>query len=303
MRILNIGSINIDKSYDVEKFITAGKTSKALAYRQSFGGKGLNQSIALCRAGAEVWHAGAIGEDGEDIARLLQQEGIHSEYLQRVAGPTGHAIIQIDPSGQNCILIDGGANDSIGHHQVDEALRHFQAGDALVLQNEIPCLSYAIRQGRARGMRVFLNPSPIERESDIEAISEADFLILNEVEAQILTGESDSARMLDALVDKYGQTAIVLTLGKDGVLYADARERAAHGCYDVPVVDTTAAGDTFNAGFAAGLALGLPPLDAVKVGHAAAALSVTAFGAQGGMPRMEQLLPLLADGWKEKLGL
>ena len=106
---------------------------------------------------------------------------------------------------------------------MDEALRHFQAGDALVLQNEIPCLSYAIRQGRARGMRVFLNPSPIERESDIEAISEADFLILNEVEAQILTGESDSARMLDALVDKYGQTAIVLTLGKDGVLYADAR--------------------------------------------------------------------------------
>lgn len=284
MRILNIGSINIDKSYDVEKFITAGKTSKALAYRQSFGGKGLNQSIALCRAGAEVWHAGAIGEDGEDIARLLQQEGIHSEYLQRVAGPTGHAIIQIDPSGQNCILIDGGANDSIGHHQVDEALRHFQAGDALVLQNEIPCLSYAIRQGRARGMRVFLNPSPIERESDIEAISEADFLILNEVEAQILTGESDSARMLDALVDKYGQTAIVLTLGKDGVLYADARERASHGCYDVPVVDTTAAGDTFAGYFIAAVCAGKSVEAALREASIASNICVSRPGAAAAIP-------------------
>ncbi|MEF9974555.1 MAG: ribokinase [Clostridia bacterium] len=289
MKILNIGSVNIDKNYHVEHFVSEGKTSKALSFHQSWGGKGLNQSIAMARAGATVWHAGFVGEDGVEIIELMRAEGICLDYLIRTQGPTGHAIIQVNREGQNCILIHGGSNDLVTHEFIDEVLTHFEKGDFLVLQNEVPNVDYAIVQAHRKGMHIFLNPSPIEHDDDISRIDAVDCIILNEIEGEILTGVRDSERMLEAMRDKYPDVDVVLTLGRQGVLYAGGEGKASHGCYDVPVVDTTAAGDTFAGYFIVSIGMGKSTAEALEDASIASNLCVSRLGAAVAIPRRHEI--------------
>lgn len=163
MNILNFGSLNIDYTYQVDHFVRAGETSSSKSLSVFSGGKGLNQSIALSRAGANVWHAGAVGkEDGAFLIEELSEAGVHTEFISRTEGKTGHAIIQKDPSGQNCILLYGGANQEIGKEFVDRVMERFEEGDFLILQNEISEIAYIMEKARQKGMRIVLNPSPMD---------------------------------------------------------------------------------------------------------------------------------------------
>ena len=206
MKILNFGSLNVDYVYSVDYFVRAGETLKANSREVLPGGKGLNQSVALARAGAQVYHAGCIGADGEFLRQLLNKKGVNTEYLRTIDGMQGHTIIQVDKKGENCILLYGGTNRSIGDSQIDETLAHFGQGDWLVLQNEVNSLPRIVDAAFARGMRIVLNPSPYE-----ESLKEVDFgklswLLVNEVEACQCSGSDEPERAWDVLHARYPAT-------------------------------------------------------------------------------------------------
>ena len=144
MSILNFGSCNIDLVYRLRHIVRPGETVAAERLSRFPGGKGLNQSVALSRAGAAVFHAGAIGQDGLWLRDLLEQEGVSTEYLRVVEEPTGHAVIQVDDAGMNSILLFGGANRCVSEEQVREVLSHFGPEDAVLLQNETSALGKII---------------------------------------------------------------------------------------------------------------------------------------------------------------
>lgn len=293
MKILNLGSLNIDKVYSVEHFVAAGETLSASKMETFSGGKGLNQSIALSRAGAEVYQAGAIGPDGESLRYLLAESKVHTDHLQTLAGEvTGHAIIQLTPAGQNCIIISTGANGALTKSYIDEVLNHFEAGDMLLLQNETNNVAYAMQQAKARGMRIAFNASPISGALLQYPLELVDYYLINEVEAKVLSGgeETDNEKMLEALNNRFPNAAIVLTVGKRGVLYQYQSETLSHGIYDVPVVDTTAAGDTFCGFFLACVAKGLPTADGLRIASLASNLAVSKKGAANSIPTWDEVL-------------
>nr|WP_326208084.1 ribokinase [uncultured Oscillibacter sp.] len=296
MRALCFGSLNIDYVYQVPHFVGGGETLAAGSLSRFSGGKGLNQSIALARAGLEAWHAGAIGRDGRFLLEELQEAGVHTGYVEVLEDvSTGHAIIQRTPSGENCILLYGGANRSITREQVDRVLAGFGPGDALVLQNEISQLPYLAERAKARGMTVALNPSPME-EGLLPLLPLADYLLLNEIEAaQLCQGlgsalpeaEEDLAAALAAALPS---TAVVLTLGPRGSLYADGTRLARQAAVPVRAVDTTAAGDTYTGFFLAGALEGRGVEWAMEFAAAAAAIAVTRPGAAPSIPSREEVL-------------
>ncbi|WP_300862643.1 ribokinase [uncultured Oscillibacter sp.] len=296
MRALCFGSLNIDYVYQVPHFVGGGETLAAGSLSRFSGGKGLNQSIALARAGLEAWHAGAIGRDGRFLLEELQEAGVHTGYVEVLEDvSTGHAIIQRTPSGENCILLYGGANRSITREQVDRVLAGFGPGDALVLQNEISQLPYLAERAKARGMTVALNPSPME-EGLLPLLPLADYLLLNEIEAAQLCqclgsalpeAEEDLAAALAAALPS---TAVVLTLGPRGSLYADGTRLARQAAVPVRAVDTTAAGDTYTGFFLAGALEGRGVEWAMEFAAAAAAIAVTRPGAAPSIPSREEVL-------------
>ena len=289
MRVLNYGSLNIDLVYAMPHFVRAGETLASLGHQTFAGGKGLNQSIALAKAGADVCHAGKIGRDGLFLRELLERHGVDTSCLAVTAGPTGHAVIQVDPSGQNCIIICGGANQEITPADVDGVLRHFEAGDVLLIQNEISSLPYLIGAAAAKGMRIALNPSPINEalgEMDLSAVT---WFILNEIEGEQLSGKRVPEEICRELLAKYPGSTVVLTLGKRGVLCADGRDTISHGIYDVPVVDTTAAGDTFTGYFLAGVLSGLSPAQCLERASIASSIAIGRAGAAESIPERAEV--------------
>lgn len=187
MRVLSFGSLNIDYVYKVDHFVNKGETLASKSLQVFTGGKGLNQSIALAKAGVEVYHAGMIGEDGKMLLEALDEAGVHTEYVKvqsRVR--TGNAIIQNDLQGDNCILLYGGANQQIDEKYIDEVLEQFGSEDWLLIQNEINNLPYLVSQAKRKGMRIILNPSPMNEKIAELPLDKIDYFILNEVEAQQL---------------------------------------------------------------------------------------------------------------------
>lgn len=162
MKILNFGSLNIDYVYTVGHFVQPGETVRSEKLEQFCGGKGLNQSIALARAGASVWHAGKVGVDGEMLVEALQKAGVDTAYVEQSTKRTGHAVIQVDASGQNCILLHSGANADLDETMIDRVLAHFGQGDILLVQNEQNNLPYVMEQAHAHGLLIACNPSPID---------------------------------------------------------------------------------------------------------------------------------------------
>ena len=138
MKVLCFGSLNIDYTYKVDHFVGKGETLASESLQVFGGGKGLNQSVALAKAGVEIYHAGAIGEDGKFLLQIMEAAGVHTEYVMELTNVrSGNAIIQNDREGDNCILLYGGANQSITKEHVDRTLSHFQREDYIILQNEI----------------------------------------------------------------------------------------------------------------------------------------------------------------------
>ena len=287
MRILNFGSINIDTTFFVDEFSRAGVTVSANGQKQSFGGKGFNQSVALARAGAGVYHAGKVGKDGISLREYLSACGANVEFIGISDEPTGCAMIQVDKNGENCIVVYGGANRDISKEYADGVLGHFGAGDMIVLQNEISNVGYIAKRAKKAGMTVVLNPSPIGG-LDVD-ISDVDMLVLNENEADALF-DSHDAEAIEAMVNKiYPNVRVVLTLGEHGSEYIGGGERFHVDAVKVNAVDTTGAGDTFTGYFLAGVVGGLSVRNAMERASCAAAIAVTRRGAAEAVPLKEEL--------------
>ena len=188
MKVLNFGSLNLDYVYQVDHFVQPGETLSALAQTVNPGGKGLNQSIALARAGAEVYHAGCLAAGGESLGRLLRESGVDTSFLFPTEELQGNAVIQVAPSGENCILLFGGSNQCISPEQVDRTLASFSAGDYLVLQNEVNNLPLIVDRAYERGMKIVLNPSPFNDRLSAVDFGKLSWLFVNEVEAFQISG-------------------------------------------------------------------------------------------------------------------
>ena len=304
-KILSFGSLNIDYVYSVDHFVQKGETLASGALEIFSGGKGLNQSVALGRAGAEVFHAGAVGPDGQFLLDLLQEAGVDTHLVKRLESVrTGNAIIQRDPEGNNCILLYGGANQAITREQVKESLEGFGAGDYIVLQNEINQMPFLMEQAHAKGMHIVLNPSPMNGRIFEMPLGCVDYLILNEVEAaQILEADTPALgdekaalgdekageAMAELLKKKFPRSRIVLTLGENGSVYCGEETRIRQPAYAVRAVDTTAAGDTFTGYFIAGISRGMSAEEALDTASRAAAIAVTKPGAAPSIPAWEQV--------------
>lgn len=291
MKILNYGSLNIDYTYSVDHFVRGGETMSSEEMHVFSGGKGLNQSIALSKSGAEVWHAGAIGTgDGDFLIRQLKEAGVNTEYISVLDGKTGHAIIQKAKDGGNCILLFGGANQQITREMVDGVMDHFEKGDYLVLQNEISEIGYIMERAREKGMVLVFNPSPMDDKISSYPLEYVDYFLLNEIEAGDICGEQGSGEeLLQKLSDKFPASKIVLTLGGDGSLYRDGQRILTQGISKVPVADTTAAGDTFTGFLIGGLVQGLDAGEALDLAAKAAAIAVSRPGAAPSIPSREEV--------------
>jgi ribokinase len=296
MKTLCFGSLNIDNVYHVSRFVSRGETLAADALSIFSGGKGLNQSIALARAGLEVYHAGAIGKDGLFLLDELNRAGVETRYVAVLDNTrTGHAIIQKHSDGDNCILLYGGANQKITPEQIDRTLADFSEGDLLVVQNEISELDYLVSGAKQRHMKVALNPSPMEN-SLLPLLSKVDYLILNEIEAAQFLRQAqaeDPENMAGELIRQFPGVTIALTLGKEGSVYADGSQFFYQDAITVEAVDTTAAGDTFTGFLLAGLLNDKDPKWAMQYAAAASAIAVTRLGAAPSIPSREEVLRFL----------
>lgn len=289
MRILNFGSVNIDHVYAVDHFVRPGETLPSAGYRRFAGGKGFNQSIALARAGAPVWHAGRIGSDGAWLKEQLAADGADVTCLRVGEEPTGHAIIQVAPTGENAIILHGGANQSISAADAERALEGFGPGDFLLLQNEISEGARILALGAARGLSVVLNTAPFTPALLAWPLERVSVFILNELEGAGLTGDTDPDRIVAALCTRFASAAVVLTLGRAGVLFGQGPRRIRVPAEAVKAVDTTAAGDTFTGYFLADYARGGGAEAALRLGSRAAAVCVTRPGAADSIPLRSEL--------------
>jgi len=277
-KILNIGSLNLDYVYAVPHFVAAGETLLSSRRDVFAGGKGLNQTVAAARAGAEVCHGGAVGADGDMLLDLLRDAGADVSAVARVDVPTGHAVIQVSPQGENAIIILGGANRAVSPETVGIALEKVGPGDILLLQNEINGLDHIIRRAARKGLRILFNPAPMEDAVKDLPLELLDTLIVNEGEGKALAGD------MDALKAAYPNQKILLTQGSRGASLWTGSEVIFQPAFPVKAVDTTAAGDCFLGYYAAALAEDLPYADALRLAAAASALAVQRPGAAPSIP-------------------
>lgn len=296
MKFLNFGSLNLDFVYDVEHFVRPGETISSAALNTFSGGKGLNQSVALSRAGAQTYHGGCIGKDGQVLLDGLRAAGADVSFVRVLKScRTGHAIIQVDPSGQNCILLFGGANQAVTDVQIEETLSRFGAGDFLLLQNEINGLEQLMEKAAEKGIRIAFNPSPIDGKISQLPLEKVEFFLLNEIEGAALGGGSRSEEILEGLKKRYPKAKIVLTLGKEGALYFDGEKTFFQPIFPVKVMDTTAAGDTFTGYFLEAVSRGLPGDVCLKRAAAASAIAVSRKGASPSIPDGAEVDAFLAE--------
>lgn len=295
MKILSFGSLNIDYVYKVSHFVKKGETLSAEELNVYTGGKGLNQSIALSRAGMETYHAGAIGMDGLFLLDQLKEAGVNTDFVKILEDiRTGNAIIQNDEEGDNCIILFGGANQAISKEQVDEVFEHFTNEDYLLIQNEINELPYIVKKAKETGMKIILNPSPMNEKIKELPLDQINYFLLNEIEAmQILDMEEpkeiDGKYISGLLHQKFPEATIVLTLGSEGSVCISGDEYVEQSIYKVKTVDTTAAGDTYTGYFISGILNGKTIKEAMDTASKASAIAVSRQGAAPSIPCLEEV--------------
>ena len=293
MKVLNIGSLNLDYVYRVDHFVQPGETLSAVSQTVNPGGKGLNQSIALARAGAEVYHAGCIGSGGESLKKLLQENGVDTAYLFPTDELQGNAVIQVVPSGENCILLFGGSNQCITSGQIEKTLEAFSAGDWLILQNEVNDLPMIVEKAYEKGMKIVLNPSPFNEKLSAVDFGKLSWLLVNEVEAGQISGSEDPKEAWEQLHKAYPSLSVLITLGSTGSMAYRLKngdiETASQEAFRVRALDTTAAGDTFTGFFIEALLEDLPLQECMRRASMASALGVTRPGAAGSIPTREEV--------------
>ncbi|REK75568.1 ribokinase [Paenibacillus paeoniae] len=299
-RILVVGSMNMDIVTGVERHPIPGETIQGNETRFFIGGKGANQAVAASRSGASVAMAGGLGSDsfGVDIRERLAEDRIDLDYVVEKPCTTGIALITIDGTGENNIILSSGANGRYGAGEADQLdLSDF---DVILLQNEISpeANERVLDKAAEKRIPVFMNPAPIDG-FDQSQLSKVTFLILNEVEAEALSGIriEGSSQALEAgkiMLDE-GIPQLIITLGSKGSIYMDQTgNQIILPAFSVNAVDTTAAGDTFIGAFAAKYVTGAELQYCLRYATAASALAVSEPGAQSSIPREEQVQSFLA---------
>lgn len=289
MKIVNFGSLCIDNVYAVPYFVAPGETLPCTDFQIHPGGKGLNQSLALANAGAEVWHAGKVGKDGIWLKELLADSGVNTDLLEVIDAPSGHANIQVTPQGQNAIVLYGGANKMITVEDVGRIIGFLEDDDCLLLQNEISCMPEILERAGSKRMTIVLNAAPMSQVVLDSPLENVGVFIINELEGQALSGAADPEQMLDRLIAKYPDSAFVLTLGESGAIFCRRNERISQQAYKVVVADTTGAGDTFTGFFLAAFLAEKPITECLDIGCRAAAVCVTRSGAATSIPREDEI--------------
>ncbi|MBR5219130.1 MAG: ribokinase [Clostridia bacterium] len=295
MKILNFGSCNIDYVYSLDHIVIEGETETSSGMNVFSGGKGLNQSVAAARAGAEVYHAGCLGEDGGFLADEMKESGVDISLINHVKEKNGHAIIQVDAKGKNSIFLYAGSNGCITRNYVDSVIERFDEGDILILQNEINEIPYIVDKAFEKGMRIMLNPSPCNDKIKEIDFSKLAYIVLNQVEAAEITGTENDEQAMEILIKKYPGINVLLTLGSKGCIYSGKEGKLFQPAFKVPVVDTTAAGDTFTGYFAAGIIKGDDMETILKTATAASALAVSRKGAAPSVPYADEVKKALEE--------
>ncbi|MFT4014277.1 MAG: ribokinase [Paracoccus sp. (in: a-proteobacteria)] len=289
MTIFNLGSINIDHIYRLAALPQAGETISSLGYSLGLGGKGANQSVAAARAGAKVVHLGAMGTGDGWVTQRLASAGVTTGHIARLPDQaTGHAIILVDASAENSIVLHGGANQALPRSILADDLAGIGPGDILLMQNETNLQPETAQVARAGGATVIYSAAPFEIEALRAVLPHVSILAVNEGEAR---------QTFAAFGEDLPVQGILITKGGEGAEYRDLAggRTFAQPAFQVQPVDTTGAGDCFAGWFAAGLSRGEDVPTALRHAAAAAAVQVTRRGAGDAMPDRDEVIAFLAD--------
>lgn len=289
MKILNFGSLNIDKVYAVEEIVKGGETIDSVSFSESVGGKGLNQSIAVAKAGGNIMHAGCVGKDGEILLQALKDNNVDTSLIKTVETASGQAIIQVDKHGQNCIILFHGANYEVDKAYIGEVMQDFAQDDILILQNEISNIDYIIEVAKAKQMKIYLNPSPINENLNKYNMQAIDGIFVNEHEGAYLADKEKVEDILDSLASKYPELEIILTFGDKGAYYRHKDINIFQPAYKVDAVDTTAAGDTFTGYFIALRQQGKSIEESLQKASKASSITVSRKGASISIPKIAEV--------------
>ncbi len=285
--IFNFGSINIDHVYRVATLPKPGETLIAKSVEDHLGGKGINQSIAISKAGGEVCHIGAVGEDGNWALAQIGKNGVGTGEIAMIDGKTGQAIINVDDSGENEIVVFSGANARLSLEQINTALAQAGPQDWVLLQNETNLALQIVSTAKARGCRLVYSAAPFVAETVLKLLDQTDLLVVNEGEAAAL------AEMLDTSPDAIPVPELIVTRGSNGASYRGPHGEIEQSAFAVTAVDTTGAGDTFLGSFLALYAGGQCAANALEYAAAASALQVTRHGAANAIPVNDEVIEFL----------
>ena len=288
-------SCNIDYVYSLDHIVGVGETETTYMLETFPGGKGLNQSIAVAKAGGEIFHAGCVGCDSDILTEILLKNSVNISYLSRTDEKNGHAIIQVSDKGENSIFLYPGSNEMITKDYIDIVLKDFGQGDIILLQNEISNVDYIVERAYQKQMCIILNPSPFNEKLNKIDFNMLTYIILNEVEAKAIAGCDIPEENLTCIKNKYKNLKVVLTLGSNGCIYSDSLCEFYQPAFKVNAVDTTAAGDTFTGYFIAGLSRGSNYQTILKMASAASAIAVSRKGAAPSIPDKNEVLSSLEN--------
>ncbi|GAK87410.1 ribokinase [Vibrio ponticus] len=302
-KLVVLGSVNADHVLQVPSFPRPGETLHGRNYQVIPGGKGANQAVAAARLNADIGFIACVGDDvfGINIRQEFQADNIDiSAVKMQPDCPTGIAMIQVADSGENSICISAEANDHLTATAIEQDIARIEQAEYLLMQLETPMcgIEKAAQVAKAAGTKVILNPAPARPLSEA-LLSNVDIITPNETEAEVLTGvairDEQSAQQAAEILHQKGIETVMITLGAKGVWLSQNRIGKTISGFRVQATDTTAAGDTFNGAFVTGLLEQMPIESAVKFAHAAAAISVTRFGAQTSIPQRKEVEEFLAN--------
>ncbi len=292
MTIFNLGSVNIDHVYTLPRFPEPGQTLTSTSYSRGLGGKGMNQSVAAAKAGAPVFHIGAMGSDDGWVRESIVSYGVDCTHLRELSPPTptGHAIIYL-VEAENSIVIEPGANGLQDPDAIASALSHAGPGDTLLLQNETSYQVFAAKLASEKGLRVIYSAAPFDKDAVEAVLPHISMLVMNEGEA------NDLCSALGVSLDQIPVPELIVTLGDEGAMWRsnETGEEIKVTSYKVTPVDTTGAGDTFIGYVAAGLDLGKSVSEALDWASKAAALKVTRHGAADAIPTADEVATAFTD--------
>ncbi|WP_086980867.1 ribokinase [Vibrio aphrogenes] len=305
-KLMVLGSVNADHVLQVPFFPRPGETLMGRNYQVIAGGKGANQAVAAARLGADIGFVASVGDDafGLNIIDAFKADGINTDFISITPNtPTGIAMIQVSDAGENSICLAPEANNALTTPLVETHAQAIQQSQYLLLQLETPLegIETAVKlakQDSHNPVQVILNPAPAKALPE-SLLSQVDIITPNETEAEILTGievvDDATAQQAAAALHAKGIAIVMITLGSKGVWLSEQGQGQIIPGFRVKATDTTAAGDTFNGAFVTGLLDGMSTQEAIRFAHAAAAISVTRFGAQTSIPTRQEVDSFLQD--------